>query len=106
MVEGVEGVEAAEGAIWADWALGAEGAIGSEGVMKAEGVEGLRRMRGLLYIWVNFSRTGKIVKMWHFFYFFGALLCANNLIFQIFSTVQKTFCPLDSKNVFVLVLAY
>ena len=26
--------------------------------------------------------------------------------FQLFSTVLKRFCPLDSKNVFVLVLAH
>ena len=68
----------AEGALWPDWAMGAKGAIGSEGAMKAvgaEGVEGIEgaeggkglwRMSGLLYIWVNFSRTGKMVKMWHF----------------------------------------
>ena len=26
--------------------------------------------------------------------------------FQLFSTVLKRFCPLDSKNVFILVLAH
>ena len=29
---------------------------------------------GALDIWVNFPRTGKMVKMWHFLNFFGALL--------------------------------
>ena len=38
--------------------------------------------------------------------FFGALLWPSGLIFQLFWTVLKRFCPLDSKNVFVLVLAH
>ena len=41
-----------------------------------------------------------------FFYFFEALLWPNGLIFQLFSTVLERFCPLDSKNVFVLILAH
>ena len=41
-----------------------------------------------------------------FFYFFGALLLPNGMIFQLFSTVLKRFCPLHSKNVFVLVLTH
>ena len=41
-----------------------------------------------------------MVKMWHFF----RLHCDQTV--QLFSTVLKRFCPLDSKNVFVLVLAH
>ena len=36
--------------------------------------------------------------------FFYALLWPN-VFFQLFLTVLKKFCPLNSKNVFVLVLA-
>ena len=35
-----------------------------------------------------------------------ALLWQNGLIFLLFSTVLKRFCPFESKNVFVLVLAH
>ena len=38
--------------------------------------------------------------------FFEALLLPNSSTFQLFSTVLKRFCPLHSKNVFVLVLAH
>ena len=35
------------------------------------------------------------------------LYCVHTArFFQLFSTVLKRFCPLDSKNVFVLVLAH
>ena len=37
---------------------------------------------------------------------FLALLWPNGLIFQLFSTVLKRFCPGHSKNVFVLALAH
>ena len=38
--------------------------------------------------------------------YFLALHCDQTVqLFQLFSTVLKRFCPLDSKNVFVLVLA-
>ena len=40
-----------------------------------------------------------------FFYFF-LKLCCDNWFVQLFSTVLKRFCPLDSKNVFVFVLAH
>ena len=44
--------------------------------------------------------------MWIFF-IFSKLYCDQTvLFFQLFSTVLKRFCPLDSKNVSVLVLAY
>ena len=47
-----------------------------------------------------------MVKMWHFFIiFFLALPRPNGLIFQLFSTVLKRFCSLDSINI-VLVLAH
>ena len=46
-----------------------------------------------------------MVKMWHLFYFFEALLFPNGYFFQLLSTVLKRFCPLDDKNVSVLVLA-
>ena len=36
------------------------------------------------YIWVRFPRTGKMVKMWHFFIFFEALLWPNGSIFSTF----------------------
>ena len=38
--------------------------------------------------------------------FFLALLWPNGLIFQLFSTDLRRFCPLHSKNVFVLALAH
>ena len=58
------------------------------------------------HIWVNFPRTGKMVKLWHFSFFLE--LCCDQTVwfFQLFSAVLKRFCPLDSKNVFVLVLAH
>ena len=40
-----------------------------------------------------------------FFIFFEALLFPNGYFFQLLSTVLKRFCPLDAKNVSVLVLA-
>ena len=51
------------------------------------------------FIWVNFPKTGKIVKMWHSLTFLE-LCCDQTAWFvQLFSTVLKTFCPLNSKNV-------
>ena len=48
-----------------------------------------------------------MVKMWHFFYFFLSSTVTKRFDFcQLFSTLLKRFCPLDSKNVFVLVLAH
>ena len=39
------------------------------------------------YISVNFLRTGKMVKMWHFVRFFGALLWPNGLIFSCYDAI-------------------
>ena len=39
----------------------------------------------------------------YFFLIFEALLLLNGLIFQVFSTVLKRLCPLESENTFVLV---
>ena len=40
-----------------------------------------------------------------FFFIFLKLCCYQTVwFFQLFSTVLERFCPLDSKNVFVLVL--
>ena len=50
-------------------------------------------------IWVRFPSTGKMVKMCVF------LSSTVTKRFN-FSTGLKRFCPLDSKNVFVLVLAH
>ena len=54
----------------------------------------------------QFPLDGKNGQNVAFFYFFGALLLPNGMIFQLFSTVLKRFCPLHSKNVFVLVLTH
>ena len=43
-----------------------------------------------------------MVKMWHFLFFSSAV---TKWFDFLFSTVQKRFCPLHSKNVFVLVQA-
>ena len=55
-------------------------------------------------IWVNFPRTGKMVKMWHFFIL---ELCCDQTVwfFQLFLIVLKRFFPLHSKNTLFLVLA-
>ena len=51
------------------------------------------------HTWVRFPRTGKMVKMWHFFNFFLKLCCDHTVIFfSTLSTVLKRFCPLNSKN--------
>ena len=49
----------------------------------------------IAYIWVNFPRIGKMVKMWHFFYFFGALLWPNGLIFSTFLNGSEEFLPVE-----------
>ena len=51
------------------------------------------------HIWVNFPRTGKMVKMWHFFNFFE--LCCDQMVwyFQLFATVPKRFCLWHSKKI-------
>ena len=55
----------------------------------------------------QFPQDGENGQNVAFFYFsFGALLWPNGLIFQLFSIVLERFCPLQSKNVFVLVLAH
>ena len=54
-------------------------------------------------IWVNFLRTGKMVKMWLFFSF---ALTKRFDFFQLFSTVLIRFCLLHFKNDFVLDLAH
>ena len=46
------------------------------------------------------------VNVTFFSFLFGTLLWPNDFIFQLFLFVLKRFCPLDSKNGFVLVLAY
>ena len=51
----------------------------------------------------QFPQDGEKGQNVAFLLFFGALLWPNCLIF---STFLKTFCPLDSKNVFVLALAH
>ena len=54
-------------------------------------------------IWVIFPRTGKISKNHHIFL---KPHCDQTVwLFQVFSTVLKRFCPVESKNTFVLVLA-
>ena len=40
-----------------------------------------------------------------FFFIFWSSAVTKRFDFQLFSTVLKRFCPLHSKNVFVLVLA-
>ena len=58
-------------------------------------------------IWVNFSRSGKMVAMWHFlFFFWSSALTKWFDFFQLFSTALMRFCLGHSKNVFVLILAH
>ena len=57
-------------------------------------------------IWVNFPRAGKMVKMWHLSIFWSSAVTRRFDFFQLFSTDLKKFCPLDSRYVFVLVLAH
>ena len=57
-------------------------------------------------IWVSFCRTGKwanfVLKQ-----YFWVLHCDQTVqLFQLLSTVLKRFCPLQSKNSLVLVLAH
>ena len=47
-----------------------------------------------------------MVKMWHFHIFWSSAVTKRFDFFQLFSAVLKRFCPLHSKNVFVLVLAH
>ena len=48
-----------------------------------------------------------MVKMWHFLLFFFSYAVTEQFdFFQLFSTVLKRLCPLDSKNVFALALAH
>ena len=54
----------------------------------------------------QFPQDGENGQNVAFFHFFVALLLPNGMIFQLFLTVLKRFCPLHSKNVFVLVLAH
>ena len=63
----------------------------------------------LLYAYMGqFPQDGENGQNVVFFFFkkIGSLLWLNSLIFQLFSTVLKKFCPLDSRNVFVLVPAH
>ena len=57
-------------------------------------------------LWVKFPRTGKMVKIWHFEFFWSSTVTKQFDFFIFFSTVLERFYPLQSKNVFVLVLAY
>ena len=58
------------------------------------------------HIWVVFPRTGKMSKICHNFSSSLELYCDQTvLFFQVFSIVLKSFCPLQSKNTFVLVQA-
>ena len=59
----------------------------------------------LLHIWVVFPRTGKMSKICHNFFSLELYCDQTVLFFQVFSIVLKSFCPLQSKNTFVLVLA-
>ena len=52
-------------------------------------------------IWVRLPRTGKICL--NFFWSFTVTKLFD--FFQVFSTVLKRLCPLQSKNTFVLVPA-
>ena len=55
----------------------------------------------------QFRQDGKNGQNLAFFKFFSKLCCDQNVWFlQLFSTVLMRFCPLQSKNVFVLVLAH
>ena len=56
-------------------------------------------------IWVVFPRTGKMSKICHNFFSLELYCDQTVLFFQVFSIVLKSFCPLQSKNTFVLVLA-
>ena len=44
--------------------------------------------------------------MWHLLFFLELCFDQTVCFFQLLSTVLKRFCPLHSKNVFVLVLAH
>ena len=57
-----------------------------------------------LPIWVSFCRPGKRCKLCLKNYF-ETKLWPNGMIFQDFSTVLKSFCPVESKNSFILVQA-
>ena len=54
----------------------------------------------------QFPQDGENGQNVAFFYFLGGFAVTKWFVFQLFSTVLKTFCPLDFKNVFVLVLAH
>ena len=59
----------------------------------------------ILFIWVVLPRTGKMSNICHFFLVLE-LYCGQTVwFFEVSSTVLKRFCPLESKNTFVLVLA-
>ena len=48
--------------------------------------------------WVRLPRTGEMVKNGIFFTFLKLYCDQTVWVFQLFSTVLKRFCPLDSKN--------
>ena len=57
-------------------------------------------------IWVVFPRTGKMSKICHNFFSLELYCDQTVLFFQVFSIVLKRLCPFQSKNTFVLVLAF
>ena len=55
----------------------------------------------------QFPQDGENGQNEAFFYLFLELCCDQTVwFFQLFSIFLKRFCPLDSKNVFALVLAH
>ena len=58
-----------------------------------------------LHIWVVFPRTGKMSQICHNLFSLELYCDQTVLFFQVFSIVLKSFCPLQSKNTFVLVPA-
>ena len=55
----------------------------------------------------QFPQVGENGKNVAFIFIFLELCCDQTVWFvQLFLTVLRRFCPLDSKNVFVLVLAH
>ena len=83
--------------------------IGSGGESQISEELALRRQgaccRLIGHIWVVFPRTGKMSKICHFF-FWSFTVTKRFDFFLVFSTVLKKLCPLESKNTFVLVLAF
>ena len=72
-------------------------AIQGQGGSKKSGFEILQQCLQQLYhrshIWVNFPRTGKMVKMWHFFYFFWSSAVTKRFDFSTILNCSEEILP-------------